>query len=161
MGQDRVWVLNILKDGDSTGPRVNLHHHFTTLTVKKCFFPYCFNGMSCIFMCLLLHFLISDSSEKGLTSSSLLFWVFLNKLVRSSLSPLFSRLISPATSATPHVPDALIPSPLCPFICLPAAHAHVCLILGSLEQDTALRCASPRQSGGEGSPPLTCWQCSS
>lgn len=76
MAQDCIWVLNIPKNRDSTAPGVILNHHLTTLIVKKVFFRIV--SMSCIFICPLLLFFILDSSEKGLTSSSLLSWVFID-----------------------------------------------------------------------------------
>lgn len=121
-----MWVLTILKDRNFTAPGVNLHHRLTNLTVKKGFFFLIVSMAYLVFLCPLLLFLILDSSEKGLASSSLLFWAFTD-MSEIFPDPLFSRMISPAVSATPSVPGALIPPSTFVFFCLAPCSTCSCL----------------------------------
>lgn len=125
---------------------------WTPLQSRGGFFSYCFNGMSGIFMCALLLFLILDSSERGLTSLSLLYWVFIAEIFPE---PSLLQADQPSNFSCPSCARCSDPFTFVSFNLPPAAHAHVCLTVGSLGLDTALRCVSPRQSRREGSSPLT------
>lgn len=130
---------------------VNLHHPLTTLTVN--FFSYCFNAMSFNFICLLLVFLILDSSQKGLTLSSLLSWVLTDA---SEIFPEPSLLQDDQSSSVSHPLCARCSDPIT-FVFFYLAPCSTCSCLphtGKARTGHTLRCVSPRQSRGEGSPHL-------